>query len=533
MSEVRLTVRDARRDLHATRHGGFADAVLAALSAEPETLEELDTALERFCRAGEWSFFRGFTPGVQDEPHDAGLVIVDLAARLVVWDSTYSGPQAGGAVPYHDGHGATALWLRYRLSDDWLVTSDVSGWRSLAERRRRQRAANPPLDARAVLYGRPVLEFIAAECWAASPGSEPAAENERDYDLVRDIHARWLLTARDDLGGQAPREVLLARHDLVGWDLQYRAEQWSEQGACPRGLDPESHAFRHAGFGTHELVMYYDLLRHLLRSCRERLRERPAPTKDDFLASEVPRLERLRDDWLGTPDPEHHGLSPREIIDHERARLPEGMSGHEAMIDHDCPLCEMMADLPGPVFWHLDGCNMDDDFAFSFHRTRAAWEEEQREYEEFNRRFEEKEAERKRLGVDHPQTNSGSVWQRNFAAPEPVGVPLSLQLFGVGSMLAELIVDLKQPAEDRPLIERLRHAFGNLRAVVSSGDGTCGAGLLEPVLARLSETVDAVAATREDLRPKCADLQQHLRRFLEPGDPETHFQLPDDDDVPF
>jgi hypothetical protein len=533
MSEVRLTVRDARRDLHATRHGSFADAVLAALSAEPETLEELDTALERFCCASEWGFFRGFTPGVRDEPHDAGLVIVDMAARLVVWDSTYGAPQAAGAVPYHDGHGATELWLRYRLSDDWQVTSGVSDWRSLAERRRRERAANPPLDARAVLYGRPVLEFIAAECWAAFSGPRHAAESDGDSDVVRGIHARWLLTAREDLRGQAPRDVLLARHDLVTWDLQYRAEQWSEQGACPRGLDPESHGFRYAGFGTHELVTYYDLLRHLLGSCRERLRERPAPARDEFLPAEVLRLERLRDGWLDTPDPENHGLPPREIIDHERARLPEAMSGHEAVIDHDCPLCEMMADLPGPVFWHLDGCNMDDDFAFSFHRTRAEWEEEQRRHEEFDRWFEEKEAERKRLGLDDPPMSSGSVWQRSFAAPEAAGGPPSLRLFTVGSMLAELIVDLKQPVEDRSLIDGLRQAFGNLRAVVSSGDGTHGAALLEPVLDRLWEAVEAVAATRDDLRPKCADLQQQLRRFLEPSDPGPHFQPPDDEDVPF
>jgi hypothetical protein len=29
----------------------------------------------------------------------------------------------------------------------------------------------------------------------------------------------------------------------------------------------------------------------------------------------------------------------------------------------------------GPAFWHLDGCNMDYDFAFSFCRTREEWEE--------------------------------------------------------------------------------------------------------------------------------------------------------------
>jgi hypothetical protein len=205
------------------------------------------------------------------------------------------------------------------------------------------------------------------------------------------------------------------------------------------------------------------------------------------------------------------------------------MSGHEAVIDHDCPLCEMMADLPGPVFWHLDGCNMDWEFAFSFHRTRAEWEAEQREYEEFNRRFAEKEAERKRLGVEYPQAPSDPVWQRSFGGPDSPGVPLSLRLFDVGSMLAELIYELKRPVEDRALIDQLRRAFGNLREVVGSGD----AALLEPVLDRFCEAVDAVAAARENLSPKCADLQRRLRRFLEPVDPEPHFDLPDDEDLPF
>jgi hypothetical protein len=43
----------------------------------------------------------------------------------------------------------------------------------------------------------------------------------------------------------------------------------------------------------------------------------------------------------------------------------------------------MMADGDfGPMFWHLDGCNMDDDFPFSFYRTRAEWDEERRRMEE-------------------------------------------------------------------------------------------------------------------------------------------------------
>ena len=41
MSEVRLVLRDRERDLSGTVHGSLAQCAVAALSAEPETIEEL------------------------------------------------------------------------------------------------------------------------------------------------------------------------------------------------------------------------------------------------------------------------------------------------------------------------------------------------------------------------------------------------------------------------------------------------------------------------------------------------------------
>jgi hypothetical protein len=64
-------------------------------------------------------------------------------------------------------------------------------------------------------------------------------------------------TPRDDLRDQTPREVLLAQHDFIGWDMQDRSERWSQIGEPAPCLDPKSHAYRFAGFGTHELVTYY------------------------------------------------------------------------------------------------------------------------------------------------------------------------------------------------------------------------------------------------------------------------------------
>ena len=397
MSEIKQVIRDARRDVSGTWHGSMAERLVAALSAEPETLEELDAAMARFIQPDEprRSFFGWFASRIDDEPWDAGVVIVDLAARLVVYESTYASLGREGYIEYHNGRCATEHSLRYHLPDDWKILSHVPDhWQSLAEERRRERAAQPPLDARAVLYGRPLIEFVAAECLASfqqrgapatadvvvSGGEADSSPDEdrwqhRDYALIKDIHVRWLMTSRDDLRCQTPRELLLAKHDFIGWDMQDRCEQWSRLGVCPPVLSRESHAFRFGGFGTHEIVEYYYLIRHLLWSCWDRLEEleksakpaeRPAMlSRGDFLTDEVPRLEQQRETWLDSPDPEFHGRTPRSIIENERLRRPEAGTGADAVVDHDCPLCQMLGDMPGPMFWHLDGCNMDDEFAFS------------------------------------------------------------------------------------------------------------------------------------------------------------------------
>ncbi len=68
--------------------------------------------------------------------------------------------------------------------------------------------------------------------------------------------------------------------------------------------------------------MYYELIRELLGSCWERLTEIArveSLTIGDFLTTEIPRLEKVREAWLDTPDPSFHRRTPRSIIDRERA----------------------------------------------------------------------------------------------------------------------------------------------------------------------------------------------------------------------
>ncbi|MBW3540621.1 MAG: hypothetical protein KY476_10135, partial [Planctomycetes bacterium] len=294
----------------------------------------------------------------------------------------------------------------------------------------------------------------------------------------------------------------------------------------------------------------YNLVRELLWSCWERLEElaespetrhRPdALTVGDFLTMEVPRLELVREEWLDRPDPECHGRTPRSIIARERARIPEAVTGREAMVDPDCPCCQMMADMPGPYFWHLDGSEMDDDFAFDiYHRTREGWEEERRSWEEHSRAFNEEWAERERLGVTNATPGDGSVWSRSYCVGETADVPLGLRVFGIGCRLAELIVGLRAGADRAATppaaghrIDQLNRDFGNLREVLQTADSSLAQALIGPVLDRFTETLDAVATARPELAPQCQSLTDEVYKLLDPPPPEPDWDL-DDPRIPF
>src|SRR6266536_1850366 len=93
MSCIRLNITDHDRTISGIVHGSIGDAVIASLSAEPETIHELELALARFQKpTGDWSILDWLRDGENLEPYDAGIVIVDLAAQIVMIDSSYSAP---------------------------------------------------------------------------------------------------------------------------------------------------------------------------------------------------------------------------------------------------------------------------------------------------------------------------------------------------------------------------------------------------------------------------------------------------------
>ncbi len=405
MSEIKLNLTDAQHIIHGSIHGSMADRAVAALSAEPETIAELEAALARYIKPvttlGPFAWFHE-SPQIDAQPWDAGIVIIDLAARIVASESTYSQPGPQGEVRYHDGMSATDITVLYRMPDDWLFLNSIAEYEGLHDQRLQERLATPPLEARGILYGRALLEFISRECMALTYSSVYSDESS-EYDAMQEaiageisaLHARWLMTPREDLRGQCPREVLFARQDFIDHELHTRELQWSLQSEGPPCLATDSFAYRFAGFGTHEWVVYYDLVRYLLW-CAATLRrfcdgDLPAQLKAVELEAMTTRLEELKAEWLEQAQPDYDGRIPALIIENERRRLPIAMLGRDMVIDDDCPVCQMMGAETGLGleigFWHLDGCNMDDDFVFSSFRTLEEWEADRRQWEEFNEKF--------------------------------------------------------------------------------------------------------------------------------------------------
>ena len=166
MSEMTFTIRDENRAIWSRQDESFLDPLVAALSADPETIEELAAALTRFARSSEFQLTDGWRSGTCCEPGDAGIAIVDLPARLVAAQSTDPAPERAGEVSFRGADGEIGAWLRYHLSADWLLVRGIDSWEELSRLRRCERAAVTEVDAREVLYGQ-VAPFVAAECLAA------------------------------------------------------------------------------------------------------------------------------------------------------------------------------------------------------------------------------------------------------------------------------------------------------------------------------------------------------------------------------
>jgi hypothetical protein len=317
------------------------------------------------------------------------------------------------------------------------------------------------------------------------------------------------------------RDEMLVERSHIARDIEHRSHQWVEMRKCPPGLSEQDSAYRWGRLGTHEIIVYYDLVRFLLYSCLHRFVRATGNG-----GAPVEWLEELRDGWLNRPDADRTGsLSPREIIERERRRLPLVEEAEEA-IDCDCPLCRMMLQSDaGPTFTYLGGFHLDEDFAFSFCKTEADWQQLAAESAfgdalDLDDEFDENEADYPastkttrsgiRAGNASAEPPYSPVWESAFVNPEIVAEPPATRLFGIGTYLAEIISNLRCQSESRTQIDALNRHFDNLCQANRDRQDE----LLQPVVARFCEQLQEVAEKWSDLSPKCFALQETLRLWF-------------------
>ena len=374
-----VRIEERARSMQGTVPLTVAHQLVAAVSTEPTTAEELWAGGERFCR-GVVRLWRdcfgasvgpeplGKAPGDKNEPAGPDIRI-DLVRRRVACRSTaLAGRLRSGQVPFSDGDRSTHITVRYHLPEGWRVDVEGESPSTVEPDGRSMESPQLPGNAREVLYGSPLLQYLIRQVerlWhqalrerGSDDDSRPLLTRLELEDALRSIHIGWLCRPLTELQGRSPREILLAKHEFLSQDMSDREDQWSQLDEPPPPLSPTCHAFLHGGFGTHEIVLYYELIRELLYEAWQQ--------KVDGIRvaeGELDRLSKIRERWFDAPQMDLFDRTPREIIEQERRRLPILASPDELMIDCNCPMCRLLAESPGPTFWHLDESSMDEEFA--------------------------------------------------------------------------------------------------------------------------------------------------------------------------
>ncbi len=518
--------------------------VVASLSSEPETFEELRDAVARYVADTGWLAQEAEPLESLDVPDlFQPWCVIDLIGRAVLGGGGYElldrsatyrreddeeeaaddpplAPEPPPATGHgdHCGHAEAAsavdsdiIWtnLPYR----WLLQPADEQWRELLEQRATARRAEPRIDARSVLFGPPLYEFIAQRVVASQADFDefPAEETEAEHELIRGLHVEWMMTPRLDLGERTPRETLLDGHQFVQSEIESRARQWSRQGIPPRPLLAQSATYRLGGFSEPEIVTYFDLVRASFHTACRLVRQ-DATLTAERLAEQLPRATEL---WLDQPLPDDPSLTPNQIFTISRQRLP--IEANSSMLDHDCPICRAEKDgLFGPTFVMFGGYHpeMDEDFAFSL-LDRSDWESLRDQFDSIDLAMEQRrsalagipEREGSFPAEDDPL---GSVWKSTYSSPERLPAneisPAFARLM-LSFPLAEIIDCVRKQPEGRPHVEAINAAFDSFRRATTPQ-------LMRQHAVLLRDALEQASQAYPELLGRSADFQSLLDEML-------------------
>jgi len=172
MSVLRMIIADDQHYVSGEPHGSDAMRIYAACSRNPKSLEELDRLLPEFDCDKDWRAFSSWNDGIELEPFDAGLIIVDLAKKWIYAEDSYFGAHRRGSYQTRDAEERT---IEYAFAQEWQFVAEPKWFRYLESLGLKSYGKTPG----------PVHEKIESEVFFEDDfdfDDEPAAASSRDED---------------------------------------------------------------------------------------------------------------------------------------------------------------------------------------------------------------------------------------------------------------------------------------------------------------------------------------------------------------
>ncbi|MEZ6116708.1 MAG: hypothetical protein R3C28_09060 [Pirellulaceae bacterium] len=418
--------------------------------------------------------------------------------------------------------------LGIHLAPWWELLEQVDA--ATIDRDREVPVKRPEVN-REVLFGEPmisdiadrVLQIVRSDRWPSDlvidvgAGELPQELSTRLYALTVEVHRDWLMTPRQDLNGRMPRQCLHGGQEWIERIVsaqRRRFEYCGQMIAAPENVL----GYATAPMGLPEMVIYFDLCREVISAawlwcCSEEVRWRLA-ANDDCRQDLISFLAETQDMWLAMPF--EGGSPPSFIIECSRRRIPraagvaiDGMleqQSEEHFGDCNCPICNMMADgMLGIEFAEVDGhqLELDDEFAFSTHQTREAWDEQQRAFAEFSSQVNHDLSALNQFGESEPD-EFASAW-KGIMSDEPIPGDISGNM-KLAFMLAEIVSELEILPATPQTIRQVNVDF--IEFCKSHKDQRHAAAKT------LGETLDSLADQFPVLVSRVADLRSRLDEQL-------------------
>ncbi len=551
---VTLVVIEASRILMAMSLDlDAATTIIGLISEDPASWDEALSAWPRY-RTPAVCEFASSLP-IEGTDHGDAMAAVESAEAWVAVDFRDLRVLTGGQFMPMGRDAAFAMVVDDNGKQHCPMSVHLPPWWELHEgampdliNEPRQSPINKPHVNRDVLYGDEFLSSIAANVLRivnsdAYRDCDAKTNEQARYPFTLEVHRDWLMTPREDLGGRMPRELLHGAHEWISkvtWGQRLRFEDGTPMVALPGDWADRDVA----PMGSQEMCLYFDLCRELIAAGWRFLADghensgassptgRPCDSRGTTTLDSLTQfLREVKNEWMHAPF--EGGSPPSFMIQCDRRRVPrgsgvvidgiDGVESEQHIADCDCPICEMMADgVFGVGFTSIDGhhLELDDEFAFSMHETREAWEAQQREYEEFSAAMDRKRAESE--AASETGDPFASAWSGIGDDDESAGdSPFAGQhggLLKMAFMVAEMVAELETSDAPRDDIQTLNESFAIYRR---DEDGQ-----REESGSSLKVVLQLLADRYPNLVSKSADLQSRI-------DEAARQPSIDDTDCPF